>query len=614
MIREREHRKDEIADELQPIVEEAQKRIEELGLSPRPVRYWINHNDEVNQLAAYGGFQKRYPHWRWGMKYDKQRKQGEYQGGKIFEMVVNNDPCHAYLQMSNDDVDQKAVITHVEAHSDFFANNKWFQDSPQAVEMLSRHAEKIRSYMEDPDIDREAVEKWIDNILCLQDTIDQYSEYVFRQKVDETSNNDKSTERTLENLNIDEEIEDAVFEDDFFEEPQELEYIVDTTIDDILGFLISEGKQYNEKRGEAVEYEEWQIDILDILREEAYYFAPQKMTKIMNEGFSSYIESLIMTDEVFAETEEIVDYADQHSKVIQSRGINPYRLGKALWEHVENTVNRREVVDKLLRIDGITPNNFHREIDFEFVFEVLYAGKDDSDVIERNYSLTRPHNKGFIQDISVSELQKMNRYIVEQDRYTSSEEALVDVDFHKGWEEIKEIRETHNDVMFIDEFLTQEFVDAEDYFTYEYRIADEENQIASRDVEDVKKKLLLQLTNFGKPKVEVVTGNWNNAGELLLLHRYNGVVMEYNKIHSVLERMYEMWGRPVNLATVGKDIADEELDYAYTEGVEPLPEEIPVIITYDGESIDEKRVKNSRLKGELQAEEIDYDTKPESWL
>jgi stage V sporulation protein R len=612
MTREREHKKQQISEELEEYVDKIQGKVSELGLEPRDVRYWINHNDEVNQLAAYGGFQERYPHWRWGMQYDKQRKQDEYGGGKIFEMVINNEPCHAYLQMSNDIVDQKAVIAHVEAHSDFFENNQWFQDNPQAVDMLARHAEKIESYMKDPDIDREEVERWIDHILCLEDNIDQYSEYVFRQNVDVSPADSENSDVSLESLGISEEIQKHVFEEEE-EKPEERAHFTENTTKDILGFLISEGKQYDEERGVAEEYEDWQIDILDMLREEAYYFAPQKMTKTINEGHAAYWESMAMTDEEIADVDEIVDYADQHSRVIQSRQFNPYRLGKYLWEYIENSVNRREVVDKLLRVEGVTPDNFHREIDFDSVHEQLTHPHSD-DIVKRNYSLSRLHNKGFIRNINLDELRKMNRYIVDRERYESVSEALGDVDYERGWNRMREVRETHNDVMFIDEFLTQEFVDEEDYYTYEYRAAHEMSEIASRDVEDVKKKLLLQFTNFGKPTVQVADGNYNNSGELLLLHRYNGVVMDMEKLKGVIERLFELWGRPVNFVSVGKYVSDEELDYAYSEEVEPQAEEITLRVRFDGTDFEEHDVTDETLEDAVQANEIDYQTKPEEWL
>ena len=56
--------------------------------------------EQMNQIAAYGGFPQRYPHWRFGMEYERLRKQHHYGLGRIYEMVINNDPCYAYLQES----------------------------------------------------------------------------------------------------------------------------------------------------------------------------------------------------------------------------------------------------------------------------------------------------------------------------------------------------------------------------------------------------------------------------------------------------------------------------------------------------------------------------------
>ena len=53
--------------------------------------------DELNMVAAYGGFPTRYPHWRCGMEYEQLSKGYEYGLQKIYEMVINNDPCYAYL-------------------------------------------------------------------------------------------------------------------------------------------------------------------------------------------------------------------------------------------------------------------------------------------------------------------------------------------------------------------------------------------------------------------------------------------------------------------------------------------------------------------------------------
>lgn len=144
--------KQRIAKGLKATAREARTLATKLGLDPYPVNYWVVDYDEMNALVAYNGFQNRYPHWRWGMTYDQQQKQRQFLGGKAFELVNNDNPAHAFLQESNAMEDQKAVITHVEAHSDFFANNQWFglfAEEPNAARMLANHAETIESYMND---------------------------------------------------------------------------------------------------------------------------------------------------------------------------------------------------------------------------------------------------------------------------------------------------------------------------------------------------------------------------------------------------------------------------------------------------------------------------------
>ena len=53
--------------------------------------------DDLNEVAAYGGFPTRYPHWSFGMSYEELRKGYDYGLSKIYEMVINNNPCYAYL-------------------------------------------------------------------------------------------------------------------------------------------------------------------------------------------------------------------------------------------------------------------------------------------------------------------------------------------------------------------------------------------------------------------------------------------------------------------------------------------------------------------------------------
>ncbi|QCC47062.1 SpoVR family protein [Halobellus limi] len=657
----------EEADRLEEPVREAAALARKLGLDPYPVNYWVVDHDEMNQLIAYGGFQTRYPHWRWGMTYDRQRKQDQFGMGKAFEIVNNDDPSHAFLQESNSLADQKAVITHVEAHADFFRNNEWFSrfsgdGDLDAAAMLERHAETIQRYVEDSEIDREDVERFVDAVTCLEDTIDQHRPLT-ADRDGERSRPEDLRER-LDEMDFSPAVSGAVFDDEWLDELAEAEAAaadLDRPRADVLGFLLERGTVYDEETGEAVEMEPWQTDVLELLRREAYYFAPQKMTKTMNEGWAAYWESQMMGEERFAGTDEFLTYADHQARVLGSPGLNPYKLGKELWEYVENAANRREVAERLLRVEGITWRNFHDAVDFEAVqsllephpaidrirpdtledlaalpeddprvdWETLDRALSDPDAVdverypwkvltyeglaERHFSLVKPQNRGFLRRVRRSELEELSRYMFDDARYGSVEAALAEVEKTAGWNRMYEVRESHNDVTFLDAFLSPEFVESNDYFTYEYTRSTGDFRVASTDPDDVKKKLLLQFTNFGKPTIAVFDDNFRNRGELLLGHRYNGIMLDLDEARDVLERVHELWGRPVNLMTIRKEYDDHDVEIARRRNREPEPTEVGVRIRYDGEGFDEFEL-DPDLQERIAADDIDYDTKPDEWL
>jgi stage V sporulation protein R len=312
-------------------------------------------------------------------------------------------------------------------------------------------------------------------------------------------------------------------------------------------------------------------------------------------------------------------------------------------------------MERLLRVDGVTWRNFHDVIDFEAVLDRLAAppaldAATDLDAVadldpayvdgaaleraraggvdverhpwklfttaglaRRHYSLCKPRNRGFLESVSRAELERTARYILDGDRYPDVEAALDDVAFSAGWERMRTVRESHNDVTFVDEFLTQEFVDANDYFTYEYSRAAEQYRATSTDYEDVKKKLLLRFTNLGKPRVAVYDANHRNRNELLLGHEYNGVVLDREKAEQTLERLFELWGRPVNLDTVVKELSEEALEAARRRGTEPEPEERGLRIRYDGDRFEYEELDWAAVE-HLAATDLDYDTKPDEWL
>ena len=64
-------------------------------------------------------------------------------------MVINTDPCYAYLQTGNEIVDQKLVMAHVYGHCDFFKNNMWFsKTNRKMLDEMANHASRIRDYQD----------------------------------------------------------------------------------------------------------------------------------------------------------------------------------------------------------------------------------------------------------------------------------------------------------------------------------------------------------------------------------------------------------------------------------------------------------------------------------
>ena len=140
---------------LAALKEEIQGYAKAYGLDFFETVFEVLTYDELNMVAAYGGFPNRYPHWRWGMEYEQLSKGYEYGLSKIYELVINNDPCYAYLLESNSDVDQKLVMAHVYGHCDFFKNNFSFaHTNRRMIDEMANHSTRVRRW-----IDKTGVEK-----------------------------------------------------------------------------------------------------------------------------------------------------------------------------------------------------------------------------------------------------------------------------------------------------------------------------------------------------------------------------------------------------------------------------------------------------------------------
>src|SRR5688572_5193942 len=115
------------------------------------------------------------------MEYEQLSKGYSYGLQKIYELVINNDPCTAYLMKSNSMVDQKLVMAHVYGHSDFFKNNLWFAaTNRKMLDQMANHGTRLRRYVEK--FGETAVEDFLDACLSIENLIDYHSVYSPRRR------------------------------------------------------------------------------------------------------------------------------------------------------------------------------------------------------------------------------------------------------------------------------------------------------------------------------------------------------------------------------------------------------------------------------------------------
>ncbi|MBM3981703.1 MAG: SpoVR family protein [Planctomycetes bacterium] len=266
--------------------------------------------DDLNEIAAYGGFPTRYPHWSFGMQYEELKKGYEYGLSKIYEMVINNDPCYAYLMRCNHTVDQKLVMAHVYGHCDFFKNNAYFgHTTRKMMDEIANHAARIRHYVER--FGEDAVESFLDRCLSIDDLIDIHSvaikrrddhpRDVFNPAVSDDPADDAAPPRFKAKPYMADYINprDVVRTDDDEQKKlaaQRAAKFPDRPEKDVLLFLIEHAPMKN-----------WQRDMLSIVRDEAYYFYPQAQTKVINEGWACvHYDSLVATDCGFRKMGDLV--------------------------------------------------------------------------------------------------------------------------------------------------------------------------------------------------------------------------------------------------------------------------------------------------------------------
>ena len=476
-----------------------QKVAAEYGLDFFPIVFEILSYDQMNEIAAYGGFPNRYPHWRFGMEYERLAKSYEYGLSKIYEMVINNNPSYAYLLEGNSLTDQKLVMAHVCAHVDFFKNNYTFRSTDldtggtttnpavrpagydpnrRWIDKMANHGARIRRHTARHGVNK--VEEFVDHCLSLENLIDPHAAFSGKPRVAAPSDEEEPAEE-VPRLRSKDYMESFINPVEYLDEQrakiaakkEQAKRFPERPERDVLRFLLDHAP-----------LERWEQDVLEVIREEAIYFVPQMQTKIMNEGWATYWHSKLMTERIL-DASEIIDYAENAAGVLAtSKGqLNPYKLGVELYRNIEERWNKAQFGKEWEECDDLA--------------------------VKKHWNLR----------------------------------------LGLGRQKVFEVRALYNDVTFIDEFLTPDFAVEQKLYTYTWSNRNERYEVDTREFKAVKEKLLFAITNAGNPFIYVADANFDNRGELLLEHDHQGVDLRADYAKEVMKSLFRVWKRPVNVST-----------------------------------------------------------------
>jgi len=299
------------------------------GLSTYPVQLEIISAEQMMDAYSSVGMPVGYSHWTFGKEFvntEKNYKRGQM--GLAYEIVINSDPCIAYLMEENSLPMQALVIAHAAyGHNSFFKNNYLFTTWTSADSIID-YLLFAKNYIAkcESRYGEEAVENILDSCHALKNFgVDRYkrppklslqeeknrqqerSDYLqsqvnelWRTIPDKEQNNENSTPARYPS------------------EPQE----------NILYFI--------EKHAPLLE--PWQREIVRIVRKISQYFYPQRQTQVMNEGWATFWHYTILNqlyDEGLCTDGFMMEFLQSHTNVVAQpgfdsphySGINPYALG-----------------------------------------------------------------------------------------------------------------------------------------------------------------------------------------------------------------------------------------------------------------------------------------------
>jgi stage V sporulation protein R len=488
----------QMPDDLRKLLPTIFKEVRDFGCDYYDTVVEMLTYDQISEIAAYGGFPVRFPHWKWGMEYEELQRGYEHGMHRIYEMVINTNPCYIYCLDSNTMVDNVTVVAHALFHCDFFKNNIFFSPTSQnMMNQLANHGTRIRRYM--ARWGKETVTRFIDWCLRIETLIDPMAAWD-KKVVKDVVVTDQRTYRQPPRLRVD---PDHDYMEEYINPPewrkQMREKVDRADAASQIGIFKQPTKDIMRYLRDHAPLKPWQQDIVSMLYEESLYFAPQRMTKTLNEGWASYGDFNIMCRKGFVglgqngEDFGIVEYAQHKMGVLGGKySMNPYKLGYCMFLDIE------ERWDK---------GRFGPE------------WEDEKDIVKKE---------------------------------------KWDQKLGLGHEKVFEVRRNYNDLTAINEFFTEEFCNKFEFFEWK-QYPNGEIKIESRDHKKIKHKLMQRHVNGGLPDIRLTDPNYRGHGQMLLQHHSDGRGLLDSYTRASLQALSAIWQDEVHLATRNK--AGEEIVY-----------------------------------------------------
>ncbi len=339
---------------------------EEFKLDTYPNQIELITAEQMLDAYASIGMPIGYSHWSFGKHFirnEQQYRRGHM--GLAYEIVINSNPCIAYLMEENTMMMQALVIAHASfGHNSFFKGNYLFRawtDAEAIIDYLVFAKRYISECEERYGI--EEVENLLDSCHALQNHgVDRYKrpypismrEEKERLKEREAYLQSQVNDLWLKTIPQKETAEEDVTQPNFPEEPQE----------NNLYFI--------EKNAPLLE--PWQREVVRIVRKIGQYFYPQRQTQVMNEGWACFWHYHLMNalyDRGRVTDGFILEFLQSHTNVVAQpefdspyfSGINPYALGYAMMTDIKRICVDPDEEDRKWFPD-IAGSNWQETLDF----------------------------------------------------------------------------------------------------------------------------------------------------------------------------------------------------------------------------------------------------------